>query len=272
MEDITTHSKIGASSCERFWNCEGSIALGDKAKREGMVKESSRFAKEGTAAHMLAEQCLKQNVCADDFIDCRFDVEGEVFTVNQEMANAVQVYLDKIEHDINNFFDDVNVKFGYEEKFCLSDLDEEAYGTNDAYLFVPSEKLLIVYDYKHGKGIAVEVMQNRQLLYYALGCLQEHGYNHLKSEVERVRLVIVQPRCKHKDGGVREEDYGIEYLMNFRNQLLTKILATKKPVLELHAGKHCKFCPATLICSIAEKNVWRGGVTVSVSDAIEAFN
>ncbi len=266
------HSKIGASSCERFWNCEGSIALGDKAKREGKVKETSRFAMEGTAAHELAEQCLKQKVAADWFVGNRFDVEHETFTVNQEMADAVQVYLDKIEHDINNFFDDVNTKFGFEERFCLSDLDEEAYGTNDAYLHVPSEKLLIIYDFKYGKGIMVDVVGNKQLLYYALGCLQEHGYNHLKSDVERIRLVIVQPRCKHKDGGVREVEYSIDYLMNFRNQLLTKILATKKPVLELHAGGWCKFCPATLICSIAEKNVWRGGVTVSVSDAIEAFN
>lgn len=266
------HSKIGASSCERFWNCEGSIALGDRAWREGKVKETSRFAKEGTAAHLLAEQCLKQKADADCFIDARFDVDGDTFTVNQEMADAVQVYLDKVKHDDNNFFDDVNTKFGFEEKFHLADVDEQAFGTNDAYLYVPSEKLLIVYDYKHGKGVVVEVVGNKQLLYYALGALQEHGYNHLKSDVERIRLVIVQPRCKHKDGGVREVEYSIEYLMKFKEQLIQRIAATKKPVLELHAGSHCKFCAATLLCSIAEKNVWRGGVTVSVSDAIEAFN
>ncbi len=267
--EVINHSKIGASSCHRFWECAGSIALGDKAKREGAVKETSRFAMEGTAAHLLAEQCFKQNVDADCFVGCRFDVEDEVFTVTQAMADAVQVYLDVIRELRNRY---TSATFGFEEKFHLSDLDEEAYGTNDAYIFVPEEKLLIVIDYKHGKGLVVEVEGNKQLLYYALGALQEHGYNHLKEDVKTIRLMIVQPRAKHKDGGVREAEYSIDYLMDFRAQLLHKILATKEPILELTAGKHCKFCPAILLCPIAEKSTWRGNVTVSLADAIEAFN
>ncbi len=270
--EVINHSKIGASSCHRFWECAGSIALGDKAKREGAVKETSRFAMEGTAAHLLAEQCFKQDVDADCFVGCLFEVEDETFKVSQGMADAVQVYIDKVRGDMLYHASTERIHFGYEQKFRLSDVDEDAYGTNDAFIFVPDNKLLIIYDLKYGKGLVVEVEGNKQLMYYALGALQEHGYNHLKEDVKTIRLVIVQPRAKHKDGGIRHAEYSIEELMIFKKELITKILATKEPILELKAGKHCKFCPAILLCSIAEKSTWRGNATVSVADAIEAFN
>ncbi len=270
--EVINHSKIGASSCHRFWECAGSIALGDKAKREGQVKETSRFAMEGTAAHLLAEQCFKQDSLADEFVGNLFEVEDEVFKVTQGMADAVQVYLDKVKGDILYHSSTGRVKFGFEQKFSLSDVDEDAYGTNDAFLYVPDVKLLIIYDLKYGKGIVVEPDGNKQLMYYALGALQENHFNHLRPEVEKIRLVIVQPRAKHKDGGVRYAEYSIDELMHFKMELIGRILATKEPILELKAGKHCKFCPAILICSIAEKSTWRGNTTVSVADAIEAFN
>lgn len=267
--EVINHSKIGASSCHRFWECEGSIALSDKAKREGKVKKTSRFAMEGTAAHLLAELCLKGDDIADEYVGAGIEVEDEVFIVNQDMADAVQVYLEIIRA---LRFTHKNSKFGFEEKFCLYDVDEEAYGTNDAYLYVPEEKLLIVIDYKHGKGVVVDVVDNKQLLYYAIGALQENGYNHLKEEVKTIRLMIVQPRAKHKDGGVRSVDYSVEYLLNFKSELTHKILETKKPILDLKAGSWCKFCGAILICSIAKKSTWRQNTTVSVSDAVEAFS
>lgn len=264
--EVINHSKIGASSCHRFWECAGSIALGDKAKREGAVKETSRFAMEGTAAHLLAEQCFEQRCDADSFVGEVFEVEDYLFTVSQAMADAVQVYLDKVRCDVVRHAHFV-IKFGFEDKFKLDDVDSEAYGTNDSYLCVPSADLLIVYDLKYGKGLVVEVEHNKQLLYYALGAL-----GHFGEKMKKIRLCIVQPRAKHKDGGIREAEYSIEYLMEFKKELKEKILATKQPILELKAGKHCKFCPAILICSIAKKDTWRGNTTVSVADAIEAFN
>lgn len=262
--EVINHSKIGASSCHRFWECAGSIALGDKAKREGAVKETSRFAMEGTAAHLLADICLKDGSRADRHLDVGLGVEDDYFFVTQNMADAVQVYLDKVRELLCEYKD---AEYGFEKKFHLTNIHPEAYGTNDAYIYIPEEERLIVIDYKHGKGIVVEVEGNKQLLYYALGAKAN-----IKGKIKRIKLMIVQPRAKHKKGVIREITYTAKYLEVFEKELKEKILATEQPILELKAGAHCKFCPAILICSIAELNTWRGNTTVSVADAIEAFN
>src|SRR3546814_18193298 len=49
----TAHAVLGASSSHRWFHCPGSIRAS-----EGMPNTSSVFAREGTAAHALAEPCL----------------------------------------------------------------------------------------------------------------------------------------------------------------------------------------------------------------------
>ena len=81
------HSEIGASGAKRWMNCPGSVRL-----CRTIPNESSAAAEEGTAAHELAETCLKSGQDAVEFIDRT--VHG--FTVDEDMAEAVQVYLDYI--------------------------------------------------------------------------------------------------------------------------------------------------------------------------------
>lgn len=262
--EVINHSKIGASGAHRFWECEGSVALSDKAKREGKVKDTSKFAMEGTAAHLLAEICLRTSDIADEYVRSVIEVEGELINVTQDMADAVQVYLDAVLDRIPKASE---FTFGFEKGFKLDDVDKDAYGTNDAFLYIPNQERLIIWDYKHGKGLAVEVKHNKQLQYYGLGAL---GF--IKGNVKIIETVIVQPRKKHKDGFIRSYSYTLGELLDFKSKLKEKIQATKKPVLELKAGAWCKFCPAILICEIAEKQTWRQNTTYSVSQAIEDFS
>lgn len=48
-----------------------------------------------------------------------------------------------------------------EQPFTLDDVDLDARGTNDASIYVPGETL-IVYDFKYGKGVPVEVIENKR--------------------------------------------------------------------------------------------------------------
>ena len=262
--EIINHSKIGASGAHRFWECEGCVALSEKAKREGKVKDTSKFALEGTAAHLLAEVCFRTSDVADGYVGSVIEVEDQLIKVTQGMADAVQVYLDTVEDTLKK---SCNHIFGFEKEFRLEDVDEDAYGVNDAFLYIPKEKKLIVWDYKHGKGVAVEVKHNKQLQYYAVGALK-----HIRGNVETIEIVIVQPRKKHKDGFIRSYNYTNIELLAFKIKLKEKIQATKKPVLRLRAGSWCKFCPAILICEIAEKQTWRQNTTYSVSQAINDFS
>src|SRR6185437_16777207 len=58
------------------------------------VASTSMYALEWTAAHQLCDMCLQSGQDAIEFIDRRIPIGTHVFIVDEEMASAVQVYLD----------------------------------------------------------------------------------------------------------------------------------------------------------------------------------
>ena len=244
---ITTepiHSAVGASSCERWWNCPGSVRLVATLPPQ----LSSAYAKDGSKAHALAEFALRKNI--DAFLASeRYDVEDGIGVgITNEMVEAVQVYLDVIDEDIARY----NMKkadLEIEKGFSISHIHPDARGTNDANLGIFLKKL-IVYDFKYGKGVAVEAEGNKQMMYYGLGANQEGDY-------DEIELVIVQPRAIHRDGPIRRWTLTKEELVAFGEELKGKILATKYSKAELVCGDHCQkyFCPAIAICPAVKGRV-----------------
>ena len=108
--------------------------------------------------------------------------------------------------------------------------------------------LLRVYDFKYGAGVAVDVTDNTQLMYYALGAAHGETY-------DEVELVIVQPRAQHPDGPVRRQRMWVAELDRWADQvLLPGAEATEDPEAPTNAGEWCRFCPAMAICP-AQKEV-----------------
>lgn len=239
------HSKIGASSCERWWNCPGSVALVASCPPQ----PESPYAAEGTAAHAMAERCLKYNM---DATDC---VGKDRADFTEEMAEAVQVYLDVIRADMAKYKVHVS-DLAIEHRFHLVHIDENAYGTNDANLKVAFTKI-IVYDYKHGAGVAVDAEDNKQGLYYAIGA----AYG---EEIDEIEVVIVQPRAIHKDGPVRRWTVSKADLNDFAEAMKERIAATKDPIAAVKAGDWCKktFCPAMAICPAIRGRVEQDAMVV----------
>ncbi len=260
-----THSKYGGSEAHRYWECAGCINLIAIAKsRKDYDPSSSKYAIEGKAAHLLGEQCLLMDEDSEEFIGEVYEIEDKYITISRNMAEAVQIYLNSVRHAISGFGTNKNF-LEIEKEFALPDVDPTAFGTNDACLYVPFHKLF-VWDYKHGKGIVVEVKFNKQLLFYALGALKG------KEDVKEVELILVQPRIPHKNGKVRSVTYSVDKLKLFEIELKEKIKATKNPKAIRKGGDWCKFCDAYKICPEAKKNIWRGRrVRNSVADAIEDF-
>lgn len=226
------HSRLGASSSHRWFHCPASIPLSD-----GVKKETSFFAEQGTAAHALAEKCLVEDCHTVKYLDTKI---GE-FVVDADMADSVQVYLDTVRSYCVGAYD-----LKVEQKFHLDWIDKEMFGTNDASVVQLFEKVVIL-DYKHGAGVPVEAHGNEQLLYYALGAIQGYeGYD--------VECVIVQPRCVHKDGPVRKWKITYKELMEFEKKLTAKVAdvrsaeKARNPYQFAHPGEHCKFCPAAGFC------------------------
>lgn len=243
---MAAHAKLGPSSAERWFRCPGSINAS-----KGIPNESGVFAAEGTAAHSLAAYCLEHGFDAARFIGAVAGPDGvdddiaavaddkTTFEVTEEMADAVQTYL-----DLCRRFMLAPWEYDIEQRLDLTAVHKDVFGTGDFISYHPQTKALVVVDYKHGKGHVVEVNQNKQLLTYALGAaLRYHNRG-----IGIITLYVVQPRAAHADGAVREANYDSVELLEFRADLADAALATEAPDAPLNAGDWCKFCPAAGIC------------------------
>jgi hypothetical protein len=250
MAEEKAHSPVGASACERFFNCPGSNALIEKS---GSPNTSSEYAAWGTVAHEIGETTIKagqlgmvtvENPYSDKIIGVQKVVDGFKITVDEEMLDTASQYL----LAIKGYCDAYKMPYSSvkaEEKFKLPQIDKEAMGTVDAYLEVPMQKL-IVFDLKTGFK-QVEVKANKQLMYYALGIVMQNDI-----EVDEIELVIVQPRGFHKDGVVRSWTCSMRELLAFSEELKTSIQKTRTSN-ELVTGSWCKYCNASMICPQAMK-------------------
>lgn len=219
------HSPLGASGMSRWSKCPGSVRMEAK-----FPDQTSDYAEEGTRAHELAEKCLRAGADA---------VELSEPGGHQEMSDAVQVYLDTIRSDIPDGPHSQRI----EQRFDLSSVHPGCFGTADFVLWDEKARVLRVYDYKHGQGVAVEVRDNPQLQYYALGALLESGF-----PAEEVEMIVVQPRCPHPDGHVRRWRIDTMDLLDFRADLADFARATENPDAPLVPGDHCRFCKAAGAC------------------------
>ena len=260
------HAILGASSSDRWMNCVGSVALS-----EGQPNNSSRYAMEGTAAHHLAETCLTLDVHPSHFIgqfisylgDIVEDLDDEYeedrnnpfFPIEEDdMAKAVGVYIEAIQAkkaELEALYPGQVIEF-LEKSFNLSKLYPDMFGTNDYCLLVPGV-ILVVFDYKHGRGKTVEIAWNPQLLYYAIGAILENCQTTDSYPIE-VECIIVQPRKAHKDGPVRGHTYTMPEVNGFIEKLVeaakaTALVPRKKMTDEkwldyLKPGSWCVFCRA----------------------------
>ena len=232
---LPIHSELGASQMSRWDACPGSVTL----SRE-LANIASEYAAEGTAAHEVAAFCLKDGSDPMDQVGNVLHVEGFDIEVTEEMAKAVQVYLDVVRQDADG--PDFVERF-IEHRFHLKDVHEGLYGTADCVQMYINKGLLRVYDYKHGAGVAVNATDNKQLKYYGLGALISSGM-----PATDVELIIVQPRCFHPEGPVRRQRIPALELVEFAADLLDAVKRTEAKDAPLVAGEHCRWCRASGIC------------------------
>lgn len=250
--------------------CPGSIAAS-----EGIESKSSRFADEGTAAHTLGEHCFKYKFDTDAFVGSWIDVEsGDVglgkssvegkeraFEVTEEMAEAVQVYLDHI----RSLCEGAEVET--ETKLDLRHIKGMDFGTGDFSAFNPTTGFLDIVDYKHGKGVVVDVNRNPQLMTYASGVVRRYHNRGIK----QLCITIVQPRAT--SAPIRQYFFDALELMDFEVDLQEGANLALSADAPRRAGEWCKFCPAAAVCPTNREaayavatDVFEGGEVVVMPD------
>ena len=242
MEHARTFS---ASALDRLIACPGSAVLTADAPRT-----ASTYSAWGTACHELASiALLNGDQVYAERKDTKISADGFDFEVDDEMVEVAKRYTDYVRDAAGA---DGTILVEQRVDFS-SDLGvDEAFGTADALIIRGDE--MIVVDLKTGRGVEVEA-DTAQLKAYALGCLPIADQ---VADIERVRLVIVQPR----NGGIKEHDMGVDEL---RAWVHTRAAPAARKVLEalaefsvghLNPGeKQCKFCAAKATCPALRDSV-----------------
>jgi hypothetical protein len=239
MNDLPAHSPLGGSGAARWMVCPGSVQMS-----QGVDDPESEFAAEGTAAHKLAENCLRGAKDAWEFVGvdlfgyAGMPEPGAMPTPSKAMADAVQVYLRAVRsaHPIetdDNFF--------IEAKFHCPNIHPYFYGQADFVYVDYAASTLHIWDYKHGAGIVVDVKENPQCMYYACGVLEDLE---LWGAINKVVLHIAQPRGFHPDGALREWAVSTDELDAWLADTLVPAMDQAMTSREVKSGSHCRFCPA----------------------------
>ena len=229
------HAKLSPSSAHRWLYCHASVSL-----EAALPDEDSLFAKEGTAAHALAEWCLREGLYPTEMIGD--EIEG--WTVDAAMAHAVADYVDYVR----------NVQGQTEHSVLLVEQRVEftqwvpgGFGTSDA--IVIGDGLCHVIDLKFGQGVKVNAYRNEQAMLYALGVWQTFGALY---EIDTFVLHIHMPRL----------DYVSEFTITVK-ELLAWADEVVRPAAEKANGgeltfapgeKACRFCKARATCKALAKH------------------
>jgi len=252
------HAKLSASGSKQWMNCPGSVMA---EARNPNPRGSSIFAMEGTAAHLLCELYAGEGIAPEEFLgetiyiwnddaylagdltkaQAQYD-DGELpgieaeFEVDQDMVDAVEYFVAAVETARARL--DPRGREEHSEKWLdLTWLHPLLGGTGD-YIGVEAFGWAELVDYKHGRGVLVEVRDNTQLKLYGVGVL------HMFPDCEGVRMTIVQPRKEHEDGPIRSIEYTREELMDFAEEVRVAAEATQQKNATLCAGDWCTFCDA----------------------------
>jgi Protein of unknown function (DUF2800) len=258
---MKTHSTFSASSSARLIACPGSFRLTRELIEAGQyVDRPSVYAVQGTVAHTVAEELLHhrhdpagQAAIKAHYLDNPIVVDGHVVIPDADYLDHVETYTRYIE-TLESFDYDLHFESRVSPDLPWTMRGEkppfDLYGTADCYgTRRRGGDDIVVVDLKFGSGVKVDVWQNSQLLYYALGVVSGLDREFMPPLDETlVELVVIQPRII---GGHEPKLFNTtvgEIIAWGRDVLRPAVDACLDPLATLTAGDHCKFCPAKLVC------------------------
>jgi hypothetical protein len=251
----SSHAKLSPSGSYRRINCPGSLL-----KEEPYPNSTNQWSEQGSSAHALAEATLRagllevpDHLLGVDHRDPK-DITIE-FKADDDMAEAVDVYLEDIKYILRDAGNELNPGFMsplilIEQKLHMPGIHPTlAWGTGDFVTYWPDKKRVIVRDYKNGRGLVEveiddenpEIKFNTQLMEYGYGAIVH--FRNLKFEVEEVDMGIVQPNASHRDGPCRSVIVPAQEVMNFIYGIdKTTAEEALAPGGRIIAGSWCKYC------------------------------
>lgn len=172
------HAILSASASHRWLSCTPSARL--ELEFDGMDSEA---AKEGTAAHALAEHKLRKALR----MRSRRPVSEYDSDEMEECTDSYVAFILELVSAARERCKDPIVLI--EQRLDFSEYVPDGFGTGDCVLV--SDDTLHIVDLKYGMGILVDAEDNPQMKLYALGAL---GLFDALYDIKEVSMTIFQPR------------------------------------------------------------------------------
>lgn len=232
-----THATLSASGAHRWINCTPSALL-----EKDLPDTTSEAAKQGTAAHALAEHKLlkalgrKTRKPRSKYID----------TEMEELTDAYVDHVMEVVAQTRKTCPDATVLV--EQKLDFSNWVPDGFGTGDCVIV--AEPNLHIIDLKYGQGIMVDSDQNPQMMLYALGALATFS---MLYHIKTVTMTIYQPRRDNISTATINVPELEEWAINILEPAAEQAArgdGQQKP------GEWCRFCRVGPTCKArAEKNL-----------------
>lgn len=224
------HSKIvGGSTAKRVINCPGSVALVQKMPPQ----PSNKYADEGTLLHNVIAEIVMTDKHPEDFLHTKYN--DQVLTldlIDNKLVPALAA-LDVI--DPNK-----EMEIEAETRVGFGDLLPGVFGSTDLIGRIGSRA--VVLDWKFGDGVAVEVEENPQLMFYAAAAMRTEETKWAFEGVDEIEMVIVQPPA------IKRWVTTPARIAQFEKDLVRAVKLAQQPNAELKIGDHCRWCAAKPIC------------------------
>src|SRR4029079_1455898 len=233
---MSAHAACSPSSAAMWLNCAASVTLTKDA-----VRPSSKYAREGTAAHAVAEMTLG----GDIFLPDKINVEGDEVIVSPGMCRALNPYITHVE-SLRALPGAVVV---LEKTLVIPGTQGMVWGTLDCGVFAKPRDLHVV-DLKFGKGHVVDP-EGPQLRLYALALA---AFVRVTRPNTLVTLTICQPRV----GGeaLRSTVLTLGELRGWCEDVVQPaVKQIKDGDTTENAGAHCRWCVRKTECkAFAQKH------------------
>lgn len=224
------HALLSASGSHRWLSCIPSAVL-----EQNFPDETSPYAAEGTAAHALAEHKLRLFLG----IPTKPPISEYDSPEMDEYTDVYVAFACELIAEARVKSPDAMVLI--EQKLDFSHYVPGGFGTGD--LVVAIDGVLHIADLKYGKGVAVAVEHNPQLMLYALGALEAFDF---LFDIKSVRMTICQPRLDSLSTCELSVD---ELIAWAESELKPKAELAIKGEGEFAPGEDtCKFCRARRSC------------------------
>jgi len=230
---MADHSDIvGGSTAKRVIACPGSVRL----VRQMPPRPSSSYADEGTLLHNTIADILLGDRAPEEFVGASYaDITLDEDLLDRKLRPALEA--------LNEIDPDKQMEYAVEVRVGFGDRLPGVFGSTDVVGRIGDRAIIL--DWKFGSGVAVDVEENAQLMFYAAAAMRTPEAAWAFAGAKEIELIIVQPPHSPKRWVT---DVG--RILDFERELFAAVRAALEPNAPLAAGDHCRWCAAKPICPV----------------------